>query len=136
MRVRLLHVGITAGVLGLAASTPITAYAQTKCIGQSAPIHEKMAGLEENTSCPKVVTINRFRTLLDRITPRCEGETTTGVADGIVTARRLLFERGVEAAYLEIAEVLEIPMGTVVTHSVLGQVAVFPLSLFQADAHQ
>ncbi len=106
---RLSLLRVSFGILLASVSAPSEALAQqTKCVDvNTAPIHEKMAALDANSPCPPVVTINRWRTLLDRITPRCKAETRTGVADGIVTARRLLFERGVEVGYLEIAEYLD-----------------------------
>ncbi len=93
--------------LGGLVAQPTLAAAQTRCVPSGAPAHEQLAALEEDTPCPREVTINRFRVLLTRIAPRCDGETPTGVADGVTTARRLLYERGIEAGYLEITEYLD-----------------------------
>lgn len=92
-------------IVGCLLSTQtVTAMGQTRCVGESAPIHEKMAVLEEDSSCPGEITINRFRTLLARIARRCNQETSTSIADMIVTARRLLYEAGIQRGYLRITE--------------------------------
>lgn len=96
-------------VIVLVTDTPSTSLtsSSSNCLGSSPPIHGRMAALEEGHSCPSELTINRFRTLLQRIAPRCAGETPTSVADKIVVARGLIRDRGIDEGYLQITEILD-----------------------------
>lgn len=95
---------------GLILALPHTATAQrseTRCVTENASIYERMAFLEADNLCPPVVLINRFRILLERIARRCLNKTPTRVADIVATARRLLYDGGIQAGYLEITEALD-----------------------------
>lgn len=68
--------------------------------------HDLLAMLDEGTSCPKVLTRNRFRTLLARTAPVCRLPEIR-VSDMIVKTQERLKDKGIGVRLLEIAEDLD-----------------------------
>lgn len=77
---------------------------ETRCVNNTTVVYEQMAAIEADNICPPVVLINRFRTLVDQLVRRCEDETPPQLAERIETARKLLYDGGIEAGYLQIME--------------------------------
>lgn len=86
--------------------SPPVQSSETRCVPDNASPAETMASLETGHSCPRVLLINRFRTLLTRIAGRCQNTTPKDAADFMVVGRRLIQEKGVAVGYLELTEAL------------------------------